>query len=146
MGTAHSRMEFEAFSGSVLGLPKQERSHEGYVSVPGRRPIGSVGASEHAGRHSSDEQILEYARTNNRVVCRLDADFHSIIEVSGSIRPSVVRIRSEGLRGPDVASILKRVWNEVGGAIDSGAAVTVTERSIRLRRLPIIADRDKADA
>ena len=55
MGTAHSRMEFEAFSGSILGLPKQERSHEGYVSVLGRRPIGSVGASEYAGRHSADQ-------------------------------------------------------------------------------------------
>jgi hypothetical protein len=43
------------------------------------------------------------------------------------------------LRGADVASLLKRVWDEVGESLQSGAAVTVTERAIRLRRLPMIA-------
>src|SRR5579884_2696424 len=47
----------------------------------------------------SDEQILEYARTDSRVVCTLDAEFHSILAVSGAARPSMVRIRREGLRG-----------------------------------------------
>lgn len=92
---------------------------------------------------ASDEQILEFGRTNNRVVCTLDADLHALLAVSGSPAPSVIRIRREGLRGADVASLLKRVWNEVAGPIESGAAVTVTERAIRLRRLPIIGDRDK---
>jgi predicted nuclease of predicted toxin-antitoxin system len=94
----------------------------------------------------SDEQILEYARIHGRVVCTLDADFHSILAVSGAARPSVVRIRREGLRGPDVASVLKRVWDEVGDAVGSGAAVTVTERTIRLRRLPILGDRDPPES
>jgi hypothetical protein len=50
---------------------------------------------------ASDEQILQYARTLGRVVCTLDADFHSILAVSGAAR---------------------RVWDEVGDAIGSGAA------------------------
>jgi len=29
---------------------------------------------------ASDEQILEYARTNNRVVCTLDADLHKLLQ------------------------------------------------------------------
>ena len=59
--------------------------------------------------------------------------------MSSASSPSVVRIRQEGLRGKDVAFLLQRVWNEVGAAIASGAAVTVTERAIRLRRLPMTA-------
>ncbi len=84
-----------------------------------------------------DEQILEYARASGYVVCTLDADFHSILAVSGSMGPSVVRVRREGLRGPEAASLLKRIWDEVGDAIKNGAAVTVTDRAVRVRRLPI---------
>jgi predicted nuclease of predicted toxin-antitoxin system len=95
---------------------------------------------------ASDEEILKYARTDDRVVCTLDADLHSILAVSGASRPSVVRIRREGLRGSEVASLLRRVWNEVSDSIENGAAVTVTERAIRLRRLPITGDRDQRES
>ncbi len=91
---------------------------------------------------ASDEHILEYGRRENRVICTLDADFHSILAITGAARPSVVRIRQQGLRGADVASLLKRVWDEVGESLQRGAAVTVTERAIRLRRLPMMAAQD----
>ena len=95
---------------------------------------------------ATDDHILEYARANNRVVCTLDADLHALLAVSGSLGPSVIRLRREGLRRPDVASLLKRIWSEIGVSIDSGAVVTVTERAIRLRRLPVIGDRDEYKA
>jgi hypothetical protein len=43
--------------------------------------------------------------------------------------------------GAELASLLKRVWDEVGDAIKKGAAVTVTDRAVRFRRLPIVGDR-----
>ena len=43
----------------------------------------------------------------------------------------------------DVASLLKRVWSEIGVSIERGAVVTVTERAIRLRRLPVVDDSEK---
>jgi predicted nuclease of predicted toxin-antitoxin system len=87
-----------------------------------------------------DQQILDYAGSTDRVVCTLDADFHSMLAVSGAAGPSVIRIRREGLRGAEVASLLKRVCGEVENAIKAGAAITVTERAIRLRRLPIVTE------
>jgi hypothetical protein len=41
-----------------------------------------------------------------------------LLAVSGASGPSVVRIRREGMRGPEVASLLFRVWSEVA-AFDS---------------------------
>ena len=87
-----------------------------------------------------DQQILDYARSTDRVICTLDADFHSMLAVSGAAGPSVIRIRREGLRGAEVASLLKRVCSEVEDAIKAGSAITVTERAIRLRRLPIVTE------
>jgi len=86
---------------------------------------------------ATDEAIIEYARTDNRVVCTLDSDFHALLAVSGALRPSVIRIRQEGLHAPDVVLLLKRVWDVAKAAIDSGAVVTITQRAIRVRRLPI---------
>ncbi|MGO8858603.1 MAG: DUF5615 family PIN-like protein [Steroidobacteraceae bacterium] len=95
---------------------------------------------------ASDEQILHYAQANGRVICTLDADFHALLAVSGASGPSVVRIRREGMRGSEVASLLVRVWSEVSASIERGAVVTVTESAIRLRRLPIGGHQEESGA
>jgi predicted nuclease of predicted toxin-antitoxin system len=46
-----------------------------------------------------DADILAYGRQELRVVVTLDADFHTLLALSGARSPSVVRIRIEGLRG-----------------------------------------------
>jgi predicted nuclease of predicted toxin-antitoxin system len=96
--------------------------------------VAECGLSE-----APDTRILEYARTNSRTVCTLDADFHALLAVAGAVGPSVVRIRREGLKGPDLASLLKHVWSRIAAPLEKGALVTVTERAIRLRQLPVIA-------
>jgi hypothetical protein len=40
-----------------------------------------------------DENILDYARAEGRVVCTLDTDLHALLAVSGSLDPSVIRPR-----------------------------------------------------
>ena len=92
---------------------------------------------------ASDEAILQFALANDRVICTLDADFHTLLAVSGASGPSVVRIRREGMRGAEVASLLVRVWSEIAASIEHGAVVTVTEKAIRLRRLPIGGHEEK---
>ena len=106
------------------------------------RLLGDVGWDVlHAGdigmARSSDSDILDYARRERRVCVTLDADFHAHLAVSGAAHPSTDRIRIEGLNGCALAELLQRVWPMIGDALDRGAMATITERDIRLHRLPI---------
>ena len=69
--------------------------------------------SEHVGNlgmaAASDSAILEEGRKRGWVVVTLDADFHALLALSTASMPSVIRIRIEGMRGQQVASIIGRV-------------------------------------
>ena len=94
--------------------------------------VGSVGLA-----NAIDADILEYARREDLVVVTLDADFHALIALSGASAPSVVRIRIEGLGGPELAELLGRVVADVGAQLKTGALASVTPHRVRLRRLPL---------
>jgi predicted nuclease of predicted toxin-antitoxin system len=87
---------------------------------------------------NSDASIIELARDERRWICSLDADFHSLLAVAGSCWPSVVRVRQEGLKGPELAAVLLNNWPKISSAISAGALVSITERALRIRELPIL--------
>lgn len=86
---------------------------------------------------ASDAQITALALDHGRTIVTLDSDFHRLLAISGANGPSVIRIRREGLRGSDVAALVNQVITQLGDQIERGAMVTVTERTIRLHRLPL---------
>ena len=86
---------------------------------------------------SDDLDILQRARVESRVCVTLDADFHALLATSGERSPSAIRIRKEGLNAAAFAALLQAIWPRVEDAVDSGALVTVTERSVRVRHLPV---------
>ena len=45
-------------------------------------------------------EILDFARTGQRVIITLDSDFHTILAVTNASSPSVILIRLEALKGP----------------------------------------------
>jgi predicted nuclease of predicted toxin-antitoxin system len=77
---------------------------------------------------SGDTDILEHARTVGLIVATLDADFHAILAVSGASGPSVIRIRMEGLKGPAIARIIRKVLAEFEAELVVGAMITVKEQ------------------
>jgi predicted nuclease of predicted toxin-antitoxin system len=87
---------------------------------------------------ADDGTILEYAREHGRIVVTLDADFHAQLALSAAARPSVVRIRIEGLRAEALARLLLHILEQCGEDLKRGAVVSVTEGGIRLRRLPVL--------
>ena len=95
---------------------------------------GDIGLSR-----STDSQILEFARNEQRVIITLDSDFHTILALTNASTPSVIRIRLEGLKGPDLALLIKRIWPRVEPQVKKGAMVTVTESGIRIRNIPVFS-------
>ena len=67
----------------------------------------------------------------------LDADFHALLALHGSSRPSVIRVRQEGISGERMAQILIELWASLEEKLDSGTLVTVTAKKVRIRPLPI---------
>ena len=86
---------------------------------------------------ATDRRILENARVNGRTIGTLDADFHALLAVENANGPSVIRIRREGLTGDKLAELLLQLWPAVEQAVQVGAMVTVTDKNVRIRRLPI---------
>ena len=86
---------------------------------------------------ATDQAIIDYARDNDCCCITLDADFHSLIAVANAEKPSVVRVRQEGLNGQQMAELLIDIWPDIESALAAGALVTVTDRNVRLRHLPI---------
>ena len=97
-----------------------------------------IHVSEIGMSRAADAEILQRARTESRVCITLDADFHSLLATGGERSPSVIRIRKEGLDATALTAMLQGIWSRIEDALNSGALVTVTERSIRVRRLPIV--------
>jgi predicted nuclease of predicted toxin-antitoxin system len=115
------------------GLPRGARSllqQRGYDVVH----TGEIGLAT-----ATDEDILARARTDNRVVVTLDADFHTLLALSGAPRPSVVRIRLEGLRAEGLVELLAVVLGRCEEQLRAGAAVSIQPTRTRVRRLPIHA-------
>lgn len=89
---------------------------------------------------SDDGEILRHAQAEARVCVTLDADFHALLVTGGERGPSVIRIRKEGLDATALAALLQGIWAGIEDALEDGAMVTVTERSVRVRRLPVVRD------
>jgi predicted nuclease of predicted toxin-antitoxin system len=94
--------------------------------------------SERGMSQAEDVAIIAMALEEQRIVVTLDADFHALLAVSGAKGPSVVRIRSEGLKAAQIAALLQRVFDAAGTALGHGAMVTVLDGKIRIKHLPII--------
>ncbi len=88
---------------------------------------------------SSDAEILEYARRGKRVIITLDSDFHTLLALTNAAAPSVIRIRLEGVKGLELALLIKRIWPKIESQIRKGAMVTVTDSGIRVRKIPVFA-------
>lgn len=86
---------------------------------------------------ASDSEILNFGQQEGMVVVALDADFHTLLALSGLTGPSVIRIRIEGLRGEALAKLIVSVLQVCSDDLVKGAMVSVTENGIRIHHLPV---------
>ena len=87
---------------------------------------------------AEDSKILEFARQQNRVIITQDLDFSALLALGGYEKPSLITFR---LSMPDSEMITRKLLDIVPHIEDRLAedcAVTIDDRSVRVRRLPII--------
>jgi len=116
------------------GLP---RSAAGLLRQEG---LDAVHTGECGLSVASDYEILAAGRSQGRLVITLDSDFHTILALEEASGPSVIRVRWEGLRGPEMAKLIGQVIDLCSDDLESGAAVSVRRDGIRIRRLPMISE------
>ena len=56
---------------------------------------------------ATDEEILAFSLGKHGIVVTLDADFHTILAVSGASGLSVIRLRMQGLGAPEVVEVVQ---------------------------------------
>lgn len=101
------------------------------------RGIDAIHTAELGLSTATDHALLAFALDDDRVVVTLDSDFHAILAATNAIAPSVVRIRIERLRADALAEIVEKVLATCSEDLLAGAVVTVDERTIRVRLLPL---------
>lgn len=86
---------------------------------------------------ASDSSIIEFASKESRTIVTLDQDFPRILALTGALRPSVVPVRQQKLKGSDIAAMLEGVWMEHEGALLLGCVIRANQWGAKLRLLPL---------
>jgi predicted nuclease of predicted toxin-antitoxin system len=104
-----------------------------------RRALGHdvVHARERGLARAPDGVLLDTARREQRVVLTFDLDFGDLLAASGARLPSVVLFRLRDQTPASVTPRLRRLLEERGQDLATGALVVVEHARYRLRRLPI---------
>jgi predicted nuclease of predicted toxin-antitoxin system len=97
----------------------------------------AVHLRERALQRLDDHGIVDKARTEGRVILTHDLDLGRIVALSESHLPSVITFRLADMRPSRVNLYLTQVLDRFPEKLVSGALVSVSERAIRVRALPI---------
>lgn len=82
----------------------------------------------------SDNEILNWAVREKRIIITTDSDFEQMIWVQERLHCGVLRL--ENLPRSERISILQDVLASYGQNLESGAIVIATKQKIRIRRNP----------
>ena len=83
-----------------------------------------------------DQDILEKALKEDRILITHDLDFGELVAASRSGLPSVIIFRLRSMRPENVNRYLQAVVVQYQAALARGAIVSVAEGQIRVRDLP----------
>ncbi len=90
---------------------------------------------------ASDEEVLERARTEARLVVTADLDYPRLLALAGSRGPGLILFRGGDYGENQTVQLMTRVLAAMSAQELSKSIVVVDKRRIRKRRLPIEPDR-----
>ena len=86
---------------------------------------------------ATDDEILELARREDRVVVTQDLDFSALLALGGYDRPSLITLRLSVSDPETVTRRLLEVLPYMEQSLRDGCAVTIEDIAVRVRQLPI---------
>ena len=101
----------------------------------------AVHVREIAMRDATDREILARAAADGRICVTLDKDFHEALAKRHAAYPSVILLRWQNLRAQGVAEVIEATLARYDAQLDSGVAITVSQRATRVRKLPLTPGR-----
>jgi len=89
-----------------------------------------------------DEAVLQKAAEERRILLTHDLDMGRLLASSGAGMPSLITFRLTDMRPASVMERLQDALRLFSSQLEAGAAVTVSDRTIRCHRLPIARQED----
>ena len=84
-----------------------------------------------------DDEILDLARLEQRIILTIDLDFAQLLAVSKQALPSVILFRLGNENYDEINQRLIEVLNNCQQELETGAIVSVNNESFRVKKLPI---------
>jgi predicted nuclease of predicted toxin-antitoxin system len=84
-----------------------------------------------------DDRVVAKAQEEGRAIVTHDLDFGRIVALGGHSVPSIVTLRLGDMRPTRVNAALEAALQAATPSLEKGALVTITDRGIRVRALPI---------
>jgi len=87
---------------------------------------------------STDEEIFELARSDDRVLVSADTDFGTLLALGRTAKPSVIIFRRTSGRRPEAqAKLLLEHLADTRESLERGSMVVIEETRLRIRPPPI---------
>jgi predicted nuclease of predicted toxin-antitoxin system len=81
-----------------------------------------------------DDEILEFARQENRVVVTQDLDFSMLVALGGYNQPSLITLRLSRADPNTVTQRLLEILPQLEQQLREGSAITVEDENLRIRK------------
>ena len=108
-----------------MTAPLQRRGHV-------CRHAGDIGMSR-----SKDVEIVAEAKKTGETILTHDLDYGNLLAFSGESAPLVLILRVRDLRTDEIMSRFDIAWSEIESPLNEGAIVSLSDKSLRIRNLPI---------
>ena len=108
-----------------------------WISVLENAGWKAVHWSQVGSPNASDQEILEYATLHKYVIFTHDLDFGAILAATNAEYPSVIQFRTQDVTPDNLKNIVISALPQLKEYLDSGALVSIDEKSFRARILPL---------
>jgi predicted nuclease of predicted toxin-antitoxin system len=86
---------------------------------------------------AKDSVIFEKAYQEDRIILTMDLDFTDILALTASQFPSVILFRLTDQQADNIIQKIKYIIKQHSNILETGAVISVGDRSIRVRELPL---------